>query len=191
MTTPLRVCVLEDPRVDNNHLGRRLRQAGLQVDVLAQQPAPFLAALARKLPPVALVDVSHPQGDRLEVLETLARTYPAMRVVAAVPRAESPLGWKCRASGAWTCVSKPRSGAARLARDLTAVHRAPSRATSAGLTPRELEVLRHVSTGSDNLQISALLDITERTVKSHVGHLYRKLGAHSRVELALAGRALG
>lgn len=188
---PLRVCVLEDPRVPNNHLGRRLRAAGLRVEVLADEPTRFLSLLARRLPEVAVVDASHPGGDRLGVLETLARTYPGMRTLAAVPRTDGPIAHRCRASGAFDCVAKPRGSARSLARAIEAAHRAPTRAAAARLTPREDEVLRALGAGTDNLKIAAQLGITERTVKAHVTSLYRKLGAESRVELALAGRAIG
>ncbi|MET0401596.1 MAG: helix-turn-helix transcriptional regulator, partial [Cystobacter sp.] len=53
------------------------------------------------------------------------------------------------------------------------------------LTHRELEVLKMVAKGSDNLQIAARLGITERTVKAHVSNLYRKLDVQNRVEMAM------
>jgi DNA-binding CsgD family transcriptional regulator len=64
--------------------------------------------------------------------------------------------------------------------------------SAAALSPRELEVLRHISAGTDNLKIAAVLGITERTVKAHVHSLYRKLQVENRVEMALeASRWLG
>jgi DNA-binding CsgD family transcriptional regulator len=59
------------------------------------------------------------------------------------------------------------------------------------LTPRELEVLRCVAEGMDNLKIAALLSVSERTVKAHVSSLFRKLGIENRTELALWGHNLG
>jgi two-component system, NarL family, nitrate/nitrite response regulator NarL len=59
------------------------------------------------------------------------------------------------------------------------------------LTPREREVLAHVAAGHDNLKIAALLNISERTVKSHVISVYRKLDAENRVQLALLAGQLG
>ena len=53
------------------------------------------------------------------------------------------------------------------------------------LTHREREVLELVAGGADNLQISARLGITERTVKAHVSNLYRKMGVQNRVEMAM------
>lgn len=49
-----------------------------------------------------------------------------------------------------------------------------------GLTPRELEVLRLVATGTTNRAIAAVLFISEKTVASHVGSILHKLGLQSR-----------
>jgi DNA-binding NarL/FixJ family response regulator len=59
------------------------------------------------------------------------------------------------------------------------------------LTQREREVLTYVAGGADNLKIAAHLQIAERTVKSHVTQLYRKLGAENRTQLALRACHLG
>jgi len=53
------------------------------------------------------------------------------------------------------------------------------------LTPRETEVLRHVSRGLANKQIGHALGITEKTVKTHVTNILSKLGVLSRTEAAL------
>lgn len=54
-----------------------------------------------------------------------------------------------------------------------------------GLTPRELEILRAVVNGDTNRAIALRCSISENTVKRHVMHLFDKVGASSRVELAL------
>lgn len=59
------------------------------------------------------------------------------------------------------------------------------------LTVREVQVLRHVGAGYDNLKIAAHLSITERTVRADVSALYRKLGSENRTQLALLARQLG
>jgi len=53
------------------------------------------------------------------------------------------------------------------------------------LTKRELEVARAVANGSSNKEIARQLDITERTVKAHVGSIFQKLKARDRLHLAL------
>jgi DNA-binding CsgD family transcriptional regulator len=50
------------------------------------------------------------------------------------------------------------------------------------LTTREAEVLRAVAAGRTNAQIASALFVTEGTVKSHVKHILRKLGAGNRTE---------
>ena len=57
--------------------------------------------------------------------------------------------------------------------------------TSDILSLREIEVLRHLALGHANKVIARALDLTEATVKFHLGNIYKKLGVSSRV-LAVA-----
>jgi LuxR family maltose regulon positive regulatory protein len=59
------------------------------------------------------------------------------------------------------------------------------------LTDRELEVLRLVASGKPNRLIAAELFVGVGTVKTHVNHLYRKLGAHSRTQAVARARDMG
>lgn len=54
------------------------------------------------------------------------------------------------------------------------------------LTDREREVLKMISLGMPNKSIGARLFITEKTVKTHANHVFRKLGVSSRVQAMLA-----
>ena len=54
------------------------------------------------------------------------------------------------------------------------------------LTPRELEVLRHVAAGKRNRQIGELLDIGEQTVKNHLSTVMHKLGVRNRLRAVTA-----
>lgn len=79
-----------------------------------------------------------------------------------------------------------RMGGAELDGELSG---APGRLTT--LTARELEVLKLMSEGASNAAIGEALVISQATVKSHVRHILRKLGAANRTEavsLFLAGR---
>lgn len=53
------------------------------------------------------------------------------------------------------------------------------------LTARELEAAALLATGCSNKEIARQLDITERTVKAHVGSMLEKLGARDRLQLSL------
>ena len=54
--------------------------------------------------------------------------------------------------------------------------------TRVQLTPRELSTLRLIADGRSNKEIANELAISERTVKTHLGHLFAKLGVTSRTE---------
>ncbi len=57
-------------------------------------------------------------------------------------------------------------------------------ASAAGLTPRELEVLRLVADGVSNRGIGERLVISEKTAVRHVSNIFTKLGVHTRAEAA-------
>ena len=56
------------------------------------------------------------------------------------------------------------------------------RVTKVQLTPRELATLRSMAQGRSNKEVASELGISERTVKTHLGHLFAKLGVTSRTE---------
>lgn len=57
--------------------------------------------------------------------------------------------------------------------------------TSFGLTSRELQIVRAVAEGDTNKGIGQRFSIAEDTVKSHLSHIFDKLGVSSRLELGL------
>lgn len=66
-------------------------------------------------------------------------------------------------------------------------HRGARRASpAAGLTPREVEVLRLVAQGRSNRDIAAQLFIAEKTARNHVERIYAKLGVNNRTQATLA-----
>lgn len=62
---------------------------------------------------------------------------------------------------------------------------APAANAWATLSAREAEVARAVSAGRSNREVAALLFISERTVKAHLGAVFDKLGVRDRLQLVL------
>jgi HD-GYP domain-containing protein (c-di-GMP phosphodiesterase class II) len=70
---------------------------------------------------------------------------------------------------------------------LTAAGHAPPKRASRedGLTPREVEILMHVSQGESNRQIAQRFTLSEKTVRNHVERIYGKLGVSNRIGASL------
>jgi len=139
-----------------------------------------------------------PEGDLREwppVILLVARpdatwTSTAMRagVRAVVPREGSDIGAAIAAVAAGYIVLHPDAAES----PVPAVNGvlAPSR-SSHSLTPREIEVLRMMAEGLANKAIAARLQISEHTVKFHVGSIFAKLHAGSRTEAVTLGARQG
>ncbi|GAA5167292.1 response regulator [Ornithinimicrobium tianjinense] len=65
------------------------------------------------------------------------------------------------------------------------------RVRRAELSARELEVLRLVADGLSNREVARRLVVSEATVKTHLNHVFVKLGAESRTAAVAAARAAG
>lgn len=66
-----------------------------------------------------------------------------------------------------------------------------ARALHGGLSQRQAQMLQLVTAGMANKKIASTLNISEVTVKFHVGNLFRKLGCSRRAEAIRAAKALG
>ncbi len=76
-------------------------------------------------------------------------------------------------------------------KDRTANLDAANSALPAPLTKREIEVLRHIAHGATNKEISADLQISQHTVKSHVIHIFNKIGVNDRSQASVWGAMHG
>jgi len=91
--------------------------------------------------------------------------------------------------GEFTC---PPRIAAALVRRVNAAGEPPKASRFApALSPRELQIVRHLEQGLTNKEIASRLGIEAATVKNHVHHLLRKLSTHRREDAALQLRTRG
>jgi ATP/maltotriose-dependent transcriptional regulator MalT len=68
---------------------------------------------------------------------------------------------------------------------------AETRASSLGITARELEILGLIATGLSNREIAGRLFVSENTVKTHSSRLFDKLGAKRRTQAVVIGKSAG
>ena len=67
----------------------------------------------------------------------------------------------------------------------------PLPAVKVDLTPRQQEVLNLLGQGGSTEQIAAELHVTTETVRNHIRHVLKALGAHSRLEAVVVARQQG
>ena len=79
-----------------------------------------------------------------------------------------------------SCIRKVLAGQTYLAP--AAAAKLAEGVTRVQLTPREMATLRLMADGKANKEIATELEISERTVKTHLAHLFEKLGVTSRTE---------
>lgn len=90
---------------------------------------------------------------------------------------------------ATACRAMLRRAGAKVSRPLRALRDLPVSLRTAGITPREAEVLRLLADGLTNREIAERLFLSERTVEQHVGWLKQKLGRRTRAQLAVFAAA--
>ncbi len=158
---------------------------------------------------VVLMDIRMPRMDGLAATQELARRSPATRVVVVTTFENDQLVWGALRAGAAGYVLK-RAPADELVEAVRLVHSrdallfpdalrriaSPHVGTATPrvpveLTPRELDVLRHIALGQNNAEIAAALHVTKETVKTHVGNVLDKLGARDRTQAAVLAYELG
>ena len=121
-------------------------------------------------------------AENAEALAGAGEREPATTVARAAHAAATRLGAAPLQSA---LLALARRGRLDLGVDL------PGQRALAGLTPRELEVLRLLVEGRSNRQIAEQLFISGKTASVHVTNLLAKLGVHSRLEAAAMARRLG
>lgn len=66
-----------------------------------------------------------------------------------------------------------------------------SASSLAGLSVREAEVLQLIARGLDNAQIAARLDLSEKTVRNHITHIFEKMQVENRARAIVKARDAG
>jgi DNA-binding NarL/FixJ family response regulator len=171
-----------------------------------------LAAVARLLPDVVLMDIRMPRLDGIAATRRLVEDNPLLRVLIVTTFDADQYVFEALRAGAGGFVLKDATpeqliAAVRLVATGDALV-APGRTRRliesqirpktihntkgvAELTGREREILVLMARGLDNAEIASQLSISEATVRTHVGHVLAKLEARSRVQAVVVAYESG
>ncbi len=157
-------------------------------------------------PDVVVMDLSMPGAGGVDATARLRAAMPAVRVLVLTTFSDDHRVRAALAAGATGYLLKDAApddvvAAVRAAaRDETPIDPRVARALLPGaaatdrgpeLPPRERDVLVRIARGLSNRQIATELGIAERTVKVHVGSLFRRIGVADRTSAALWARDHG
>jgi len=170
------------------------RAGGFEIVAEVHTGSQVLPRTGQTSPDVVLLDIGLPELDGLACLARLRATHPEIQVVICSGSSDPEQIEAARSAGAAGYVVKslaaeelPDAIASALEGPGFAVFgveegAAPADELLAGLSDRELSMLRTLARGLSNKAIGQELWITEQTVKFHLTNIYRKLGVENRTQ---------
>ena len=169
------------------------QESDLHVVAEASNGLEAVEAFERHHPDVTLLDLRMPVMEGVEAVRQIRERDPHAKVIvlttydtdddisrALKAGAKAYVLKDISADGLIACIHDVLAGKTYLAP--AAAAKLAEGVTRIQLTPRELTALRLMADGKANKEIANELGISERTVKTHLGHLFEKLGVTSRTE---------
>jgi DNA-binding NarL/FixJ family response regulator len=205
VSAPIRVLIADDHAVVRRGLRTFLElQEGIDVVGEAEDGAEAVSTAERLRPDVILLDLVMPRLDGVAAIRGIRECSPATRVIVLTSFLDDDKLLPAVRAGAAAYLLKdvqPQdlvaairtvhggegqlhpAAAARVMAELADV--GPRRDPRTVLTARELEVLALIARGRSNKLIARELEVSEKTVKTHVSNLLGKLGVADRTQAAL------
>jgi len=199
----IRVLIADDQRVVREGLSMVLGlMEGVEVVGTATDGAEAVTLVRAVRPDVVLMDLRMPRCDGVEATRRLRTEAPEVKVVVLTTYSDDRSVLDAVRAGARGYLTKDAGGeqihealrqvvddhavidpaVQRHLVDAIAGEPPPRTVLPGGLTPREAEVLSLMAGGLSNAEIAARLTVSEATVKSHVNHLFAKIGARDRAQ---------
>jgi DNA-binding NarL/FixJ family response regulator len=208
VTGPIRVVLADDQRVVREGLSTLLGLiGGIEVVGTAADGNEALALALRLRPDVVLMDLRMPRCDGIEATRRLREHDAGIKVLVLTTYADDRSVIDALRAGARGYLTKD-AGAAEIREALERVtsgqaaidpavqqhllaaiasgppgsEAEPAPKFPDGLTAREAEVLCLIAQGLSNAEIADRLMVSQTTVKSHVNHVFAKIGVRARAQ---------
>jgi DNA-binding NarL/FixJ family response regulator len=197
----IRVLIADDHGVIRDGLSRLLDAAdGIEVAGLASDGEQVVALASELTPDVVLMDLDMPGTDGIEATHRIVAGGGAAAVLVLTSFSDQPrilgaieagaVGYLLKDASSEDVVEGIRAAARgespldpRAARAVLNARAAPD--PLAPFSPREREVLELLVAGLPNKLIARRLEISEKTVKSHLTKIFRELDVSDRTQAAL------
>ena len=198
-----RALIIDDHAVVRSGIRKALEtQGNIQVFEAASK-AEALAQIAHISPQLLIVDINLPDGSGLEVVSWVRTISEEMAIVVLTFNESDDFLLAAMNSGASAYVNKssplselmaavehaqasPRSFAAK---DI--VNALQRKQLKFGLSQRELQIIVLLPTDEPLSSLAKSLFISESTLKTHLTHIYRKLGVKNRLQAINVARKAG
>lgn len=195
------VFVVDDDASMRRGLANLFQSVGLKVEVFGSAPE-MLRSKLPDVPSCLVLDIRLPGVSGLDFQTELTKANVRMPIIFMTGHGDIPMTVKAMKGGAVDFLTKPFRDQDILDAVVAAVERDRQRreadkivanlqALLETLTSRERQILALVSSGLMNKQIAAELGLAEITVKIHRGHIMKKMGAKSLVDLVKKAETLG
>ena len=179
------------------------------ITIAGDAPTIDPVAMARARPDILLLDLDGITTGVIEALELCRECVPNARLCALTMRPSPEIMQRCLAAGADGYIVKdvtpielinavklvasgetyvdPRVAGGLLRRRSTN----PRKTDLNELSTRETEVIRLIAEGLSNKEISARLNLSEKTIKNHISRIFSKLNIYARTQAAVHAIKMG
>jgi DNA-binding NarL/FixJ family response regulator len=192
----VKILIADDNRLMLEGFRRALdRVEDIEIAGVTHSGTEVLSMIERRRPDVVAIELGLRTTDGRICLEVVRERFPDVKLVVLSATASKEVIRTALAAGACAFITKNVNpldipSAIRQAYEgsvynIFSVGAGPEDALrDAGLTEREITMLKALARGMSNKAISQELWVTEQTVKFHLGNLYRKLGVPNRLAAA-------
>ena len=202
---PRKVFIVDDHPLVRNGLRQLIEgEPDLSVCCEADSMSSAIKSIASNLPEIAIIDLSLPDGNGLELVKRLQARYPDIPILVSSMHDENLFAERALRAGAKGYINKKEAAARvldairevlkgkiyvsqrmteRLLQNVSGSAQKSAQSPVERLSNRELEIFELIGHGVHTGKIADKLHLSVKTIETHRASIKRKLGLHTANEL--------